>query len=487
MPSHDYQVRTAHVRKALRNVPYCQKMTKRIVAEGHERDVVTVGDIERLCHLENDPGPHPDAKLVLMKLRSAGLLAKLEGDGAVYRFQWPEARTKKKNKAKRLASEQPKAITASKKKRSSLPAGASKHSTRVSPGIIAEIAELDPHIWWGNHGWLLDHPDSYLVHRDALHALSRWLKECRRDCVEVSEQDRAYEIWGDEHAFNKSGGKSKIERLLDHVGITRTDLKILPGGTTGFLSFVRPDAPQGSKILMSENSCTYNALCRLLAAHSTVDVFGVAISGAIFAEGGGMLGSSKGDKRRGSLMHQTFNQLGVAPNDVLYLGDIDPAGICLMEHARRVFNIKPHVGAYAAMCRLHSFRREHDGPECVYCDIQTHPTDIEAFYALLPPDAAKEACRVIDAGARIPQEILTTPLVRAATQGSVVQKKRSLFSWLFTVGLLRLGKSARALWFSVLAEKAKVVSNCLGWTTRGAGCIARLTRGVHGDREVLLT
>lgn len=336
--------------------------------------------------------------ILISRLLCSGLLTKIKRRR--YVFKWPV----------KPSIPKPKAVNPVVGKS---PNPALSKGLQATPALVSEMTALNPRIWMGNSAWLLEHPDEYLANKEALRRLNAWFDSDRADSLSVSASDRAYEIWGDEKALGSSTHVTALDKLLGNIGITRDDLNIVIYGDHAFPYLINPDAPEGSKVILSENSCTYNALHQLLMTRPVVDMFGTSVHGAIFANGGGVFRKTVGDFSEGSYLKKMLHHLGINPADVLYLGDIDPMGIKLMEQVADVFGIESHYGAYEAMCSLHAARSAEGRPEQSFSSTQEWPVDIDAFYSSLSPTAATEARRAIEHNIRIPQEILTTPLMRS--------------------------------------------------------------------------
>lgn len=428
------QARKQRLTNALKGLPYSKKLYKRLRA-GWESGSLTRGELEELCTLKgNECCPAPPADEVINRLLQANLLVNC-GDGR-YRFR----RIKQVEKKKAAAPIVNPHVSCS----------------GVTPKVLSELTSLDPHIWLGNQGWLLDHPTVYLTHRPVLKQLDEWLRRDASSSFPVSVQDRAYEIWGDEKALGPGNSSTSMDRLLSNIGITRDDLNIVVYGDHAFPCLVNADAPSGSKILLSENSCTFDAVHRLLMTHRAVDVFGASVSGVIFTNGTAVFRHTADDSSMGAYLKRMLCHFGIDPAATLYLGDIDPEGLNLMRQVTDVFGIEPHLGAYEAMCTLHAARSADGLPEQSFPSTQHAPHDIDAFYSQLSPIAATEARRAIENGIRIPQEILTTPLMRsvmgcetaAGVDSAPRWRKRSSswFSPLFDIylpGFIRLPFTSR--------------------------------------------
>ena len=112
-----------------------------------------------------------------------------------------------------------------------------------------------------------------------------------------------------------------------------------------------------------------------------------------------MLGNSLGDLMR-------IEQ--IAAESMLYVGDIDPAGIAIQQGVEDRYGVKPFGALYGAMAERHAARREAGKLLDRYAEKQSEVQyDRARFLALLGETERKEAELCLSESVRIPQEIIT--------------------------------------------------------------------------------
>ncbi len=222
----------------------------------------------------------------------------------------------------------------------------------------------------------------------------------------VTRRQRAYEILGDEKAFDGKAGEKLFKRLNDR-GINPTVLKITPSRSAHFMGFY--GIGSNSPFVVVENLDAYEEIARLLRGKKSIRLFGQKIGGVIF--GGGCKASVS------HALDDYLSDIGYRFKFVYYAGDIDREGARIIEQTRNanVITIKMHVGMYKAMLSEHK-KREKDGfePEAA-ATLQGIPQNLATTIKDLPPVTRMQFRNVLRANYRIPQEILTTPLYRDST------------------------------------------------------------------------
>ena len=227
---------------------------------------------------------------------------------------------------------------------------------------------------------------------------AEWHRACYR-----ARRQRAYEILGDEKAFDGKAGEKLFKRLNDR-GINPTVLKITPSRSAHFMGFY--GIGSNSPFVVVENLDAYEEIARLLRGKKSIRLFGQKIGGVIF--GGGCKASVS------HALDDYLSDIGYRFKFVYYAGDIDREGARIIEQTRNanVITVKMHVGMYKAMLAEHK-KREKDGfePEAA-ATLQGIPQNLATTIKDLPPVTRMQFRNVLRANYRIPQEILTTPLYR---------------------------------------------------------------------------
>lgn len=192
-----------------------------------------------------------------------------------------------------------------------------------------------------NTDYYLKHIEQYLEDREYVIKLSNFLnKDSVLLDVQISENERSFQIWGREKYLKSEGGKG----LLKNLGISMDKLNIYP--TTEPLAYFSLHKNTPQKILILENKDTFYTIRQYLIKGGT-GIFGQDITTVMYG--------------RGKDIWRTFNDFSLCmepyllckKNDILYLGDIDYEGILIYEELyknfRESFPVKPFVKAYCYM------------------------------------------------------------------------------------------------------------------------------------------
>lgn len=192
-----------------------------------------------------------------------------------------------------------------------------------------------------NTNYYIKHMEQYEEDREYIIKLSNFLnKDSALLDIQVSENERSFQIWSREKYLKSEGGK----RLLSNLEISTDRLNIYP--TTEPLAYysVHKNTPQN--ILILENKDTFYTIRQYLIKGNT-GIFGEDIATVMYG--------------RGKDIWKTFKDFSLCmepylicrENDILYLGDIDYEGILIYEQLyksfRESFLVKPFVQAYYYM------------------------------------------------------------------------------------------------------------------------------------------
>lgn len=226
------------------------------------------------------------------------------------------------------------------------------------------------------------------------------------DMVEVNE--RCYEIWGDEKAFTPNAVTPGLKNYLNSICFDFSRLGI-HDIDINFHSRIEQTTDPSSKVILVENSATYLSFCRLLAKGHR-HFLGETIHGAIYGEGNASMCKSTSIKK--TRLYKYLNANGIDRRGVLFVGDIDDAGLELQQWLEDNMEIEPYTEFYRTMCLLHWLRRltgsrlSHKSNRA-----NCHP-DRSRFYKLLKEPYGQEAELTLRQGVRIPQEIVSLETLR---------------------------------------------------------------------------
>ena len=271
--------------------------------------------------------------------------------------------------------------------------------TDTDPAINAEIDSLSLYI--DNSKFLTD-TKKYTHHRDMIQRLDRFLKANEELLLSpLSENERAYQIWGDEKLLDDSNNI----RLLKECGIWEK-LNTYP---TPEPFFSYNTSTEINDILVIENKDTWFSLRRLMIECGFCTVFGKNIDCIIYGEG------NKITKTGYSLTKFLETEVRYTGN-IWYWGDIDYEGIKIFLNTTRLnpeLDIKLFIPAYTAMAELFDNRLEsiHDNMYRIRKN-QARPDDIELFYNELSHDTAAFIDKILRSDMYIPQEIVNLSVLQ---------------------------------------------------------------------------
>ena len=268
---------------------------------------------------------------------------------------------------------------------------------------IAHLSSFDDE----QKGSLAANLEAYECHRDQIKLLNAYLLNGDpEDMVEVNE--RCYEIWGDEKAFTPNAVTPGLKNYLNSICFDFGRLGI-HGIDINFHARIEHTTNPSSKVILVENSATYLSFCRLLAEGHR-HILGETIHGAIYGEGNASMCKSTNIKK--TRLYKYLNTNGIDRRGVLFVGDIDDAGLELQQWLEDNMQIKPYAEFYRTMCLLHWLRRltgsrlSHKSNRA-----NCHP-DRSRFYRLLKEPYGQEAELTLRQGVRIPQEIVSLDTLR---------------------------------------------------------------------------
>ncbi len=258
------------------------------------------------------------------------------------------------------------------------------------------LEELDYRLHFSiDRSWWRHNLASYQKARERVLALSAFLAE-RKDLLTkpASVNARSFQIWNDEKFLKSQAGKS----LLEHCGLElEKELNAFPTAEPFASRAIHRRTPQN--VLVLENLDPFCSLRRLLVKEQR-PLLGMEFG--TIAYGGGFSAVA------------TFRDFAAAAEPYLledgcrffYAGDIDWKGLGIYESAAKAFavsgrKLEPFVPAYAKMLAM----AEADGRELQPCSHE--PQNCPEFFRNFPAEIADKIRRVLNAGRRIPQEIMT--------------------------------------------------------------------------------
>ena len=243
--------------------------------------------------------------------------------------------------------------------------------------------------------------------RESIDLIMAWTKQhSGAEVPFASRRQRAYEILGDEKAFDGKSGERLLKKL-NEKGITPLTLKMTPSRPSHFMGFYAIGA--NKPFIVVENLDTYDEISRLLKGRRNVRLFGIKVGGVIF--GGGCKASVS------HALDEYLSDIGYGFDYVYYAGDIDREGARIIEQTRaaNVIQVRMHVGMYRAMIAEHKRRlKEGSVPEAA-ATMQGVPQNLATTIKDLPMVARVQFRNILRDNQRVPQEILMSEAYRDAS------------------------------------------------------------------------
>ncbi|MBO5485130.1 MAG: hypothetical protein J5979_07980 [Lachnospiraceae bacterium] len=264
-------------------------------------------------------------------------------------------------------------------------------------------AELDAMHYWINTDPFRKQLKKYQKHRKFLLSLSNFLKTHPDTLTSpMSENERAYAIWGDEKALDTPSHIS----LLKECGVWER-LHTYPTPEP-FFDYRKSAVPE--HVLVIENKDTWFTMRKLMIESGTAQFFETPIDCLVYGEGNKITQRSSSLKEYLSI-DKPFH------GAVWYWGDLDPEGIGFFLSAKLVnagLQLQPFLPAYQEMLRLFEQRLAAPHTEMQY-HVRTRqktPEQADAFYSLFPEHFAMRIPELLAQGYYIPQEILHYQLLK---------------------------------------------------------------------------
>lgn len=263
-----------------------------------------------------------------------------------------------------------------------------------------KIIDLDPRLWI--NGWLLSTPDAYVRYERELLALDRAL--CGRPQLgdgTLSCRELSYRVFGDEKflALDADGRK-----LLHLMGLSDV-IFCRPQAKLGLLHHI-PRHHKSMRLVVSENLDPWINMRDAMYFSGKKRIFGERVHGVVFGTG-----YLVNDPRK---LPDLVDALGASEVEVLYWGDIDRAGLQILDKLAHMadereggFEVTPFAAAYRLMLKR-AMRRFPDPLENEPCDQAGVPlSGLDLLEPLLEDKEAAYLRAVVENSRLIPQEILT--------------------------------------------------------------------------------
>ena len=260
-----------------------------------------------------------------------------------------------------------------------------------------QIIELDPRMWI--NGWLLSTPDAFTEHEAELRALSAAL-EGRPSLGDgtLSCRELSYQVFGDE----KYLGLEEDGRKLLHLMGLQELLCTKPQAKLELVHHI-PRHHRHMRIVVSENLDPYLNMRDAMYRDGAKRILDERVHGIVFGEGHVVNDPHK--------LPDLLDALGAESVEVLYWGDIDRAGLQIMQRLATAladrYPVAPFVAAYRRMLKL-AMRRFPDPLANEPCDQANVPiVGVELLEPHLKPRELEYLRAVLEGSRLVPQEIVT--------------------------------------------------------------------------------
>lgn len=260
--------------------------------------------------------------------------------------------------------------------------------------IRQKIVQLDERFWM--NGWLLSHPKAYVLFEHEIETMNSILQDGMLP-GDITRRQLAYQMGGDEKFFEYGSDGFRLLRALGMEDIIRH--RPLPKSD---LVYHAPRRRKHMRVLVTENLDPYLDVHDLMYEDGRTTILGERIHAVVLGGGTPII-----EHNRLSLLLDT---LGADTIEVLYWGDIDRAGISIMNKLEHELNGKygfaPFAPAYELMVKKASerFPDAQDNETTKQVNIEDY--DMTPLLDVLSDGAAAYAKAVVDSCELIPQEIL---------------------------------------------------------------------------------
>ncbi len=271
-----------------------------------------------------------------------------------------------------------------------------KQSPEVTD-VRVRIIGLDPRLWI--NGWLLSVPEAYVTYERELKALSQALDgRATLGDGTLSRRELSYQIFGDEKflAIDSEGAK-----LLHCMGLTEM-VCCRPQPKLGMQHHV-PRWHARMRLVVSENLDPWTNMRDVMYRDGKKHILGERVHGVIFGDG-----HLANDAHK---LPELVESLGADEVEILYWGDIDRAGLQILDKLTRTadgrFAVTPFVAAYQLMIRRAMERWPNPQDNEAAEQERVPVVGLELVEPLLKKKEAAYLRAVIEGDRRIPQEIVT--------------------------------------------------------------------------------
>ena len=258
-----------------------------------------------------------------------------------------------------------------------------------------QIVQLDPRLWM--NGWLLSHPGAFTLYERELRGIDAALQEGELP-GDLTRRQLAYKMGGNEKFFEYGADGHKLLRamgaddLIGHRLVPKTDML-----------YHVPRRRKSMKILVTENLDPWLDVRDLMYEDGRSLILGERVHGVVLGGGNPVIENNR--------LSGLLETLGAETIEVLYWGDIDRAGLNLLQRLRAMlegrYKVTPFMPAYRLM--LERAMERYPDPDQNERTTQDN-VEVQDFSSMLEGLSGEQAAyfsSIIQKCGLIPQEILT--------------------------------------------------------------------------------
>lgn len=258
-----------------------------------------------------------------------------------------------------------------------------------------QIVQLDPRLWM--NGWLLSHPGAFTLYERELRGIDAALQEGELP-GDLTRRQLAYKMGGNEKFFEYGADGHKLLRamgaddLIGHRLVPKADML-----------YHVPRRRKSMKILVTENLDPWLDVRDLMYEDGHSLILGERVHGVVLGGGNPVIENNR--------LSGLLETLGAETIEVLYWGDIDRAGLNLLQRLQAMlegrYKVTPFMPAYRLM--LERAMERYPDPDQNERTTQDN-VEVQDFSSMLEGLSDEQAAyfsSIIQKCGLIPQEILT--------------------------------------------------------------------------------
>lgn len=258
-----------------------------------------------------------------------------------------------------------------------------------------QIVQLDPRLWM--NGWLLSHPGAFTLYERELRGIDAALREGELP-GDLTRRQLAYKMGGNEKFFEYGADGHKLLRamgaddLIGHRLVPKADML-----------YHVPRRRKSMKILVTENLDPWLDVRDLMYEDGRSLILGERVHGVVLGGGNPVIENNR--------LSGLLETLGAETIEVLYWGDIDRAGLNLLQRLQAMlegrYKVTPFMPAYRLM--LERAMERYPDPDQNERTTQEN-VEVQDFSSMLEGLSDEQAAyfsSIIQKCGLIPQEILT--------------------------------------------------------------------------------